>query len=158
MFHFPDASCSCSASQATSQASNAFSMLMKRSEILQSVPRITIENAKKKQTFNDIIELLGRYNIQFTSSNLHSLGKNLVKNLIALLLNTSLYHEYFSDPWKHVPEMLKPFTNLNHYVSKKKAKPMLSGKELQELVECLCVEFSIQNVILRVSRRIVFNC
>lgn len=82
MFHFPDASCSCSASQATSQASNAFSMLMKRSEILQSVPRITIENAKKKKTFNDIIELLGRYNIQFTSSNLHSLGKNLVKNLI----------------------------------------------------------------------------
>ena len=77
---------------------------------------------KKKQTFNDIIELLGRYNIQFTSSNLHSLGKNLVKNLIALLLNTSLYHEYFSDPWKHVPEMLKPFTNLNHYVSKKKSQ------------------------------------
>ena len=41
---------------------------------------------RKTPTFNDITELLGRYNIQFTSSNLHSLGKNLVKNLIALLL------------------------------------------------------------------------
>ena len=68
------------------------------------------------------------------------------------------YYEYFSDPWKHVPEMLKPFTNLNDYVSKKKAKPVLSGKELQELVECPCVEFFIKIVILRVSRRIVFNC
>ena len=33
--------------------------------------------------------------------------------------------------------MLKSFANINDYVSKEKAKPRLSVKELQELVECL---------------------
>ena len=36
-----------------------------------------------------------------------------------------------------VPEMFKPFANVDHYVSKKKAKQRLSVKELRELVECL---------------------
>ena len=36
-----------------------------------------------------------------------------------------------------VPEMFKPFANLDHYVSKKKAKQRLSVNELRGLVECL---------------------
>ena len=70
-------------------------MLMEKSKNLQPVPRITIKNAKNK-LFNDIIELLERFNIEFNISNVHSLGKNFVKNLTDLLLNISLHHEYFS--------------------------------------------------------------
>ena len=84
IFHLPNASCSCSTSQAEPQAPNAFSMLMEKSKKLQSAPSITIKKAKNK-LFNHIIELFERYNVQFTSSNVHSLGKNFVKNLTDLL-------------------------------------------------------------------------
>ena len=82
-------------------------------------------------------ELLERYNVQCTSSNVHSLGKNLVKNLTDLLRNISWYHEYLSDRGERVPDMFKTFATANDYISKKNAKPRLSAKEHQGLVECL---------------------
>ena len=106
------------------------------------------DNNKKqeKQFFNVTIELLERCNIQFTSSNVLFLGKNS-QNPTDLLWNISLHHEYFPYHRKHVPELFKPFANVNDYVSQKKAKPRLSAKELQELVECLLGNLGSAKVI-----------
>ena len=98
---------------------------------------------QEKQFFNVIIELLERYNVQFTNSNVHFLGKNS-QNLTDLLWIISLHHEYFPYHRKHVPEMFKPFANVNDYASQKKAKPRLSAKAVQELVNVFWENLALQ--------------
>ena len=97
-----------------SQSVNAFAVLMKNSTVLHSVSKIKTTTAKDK-LYNDIIDLLYSFGVQFASSNVHSFGKLFVRNLCDLLWHITCNHDYFSARGSPIPEIFQPFKDLNDY-------------------------------------------
>ena len=87
--------------------------------------------------FNSLVGLLNEHSVQFTENNIESLVSTLTKSLCDLLWHITCHHKYYSDRGKEIPDIFKPFADLNDYVAKKKSRPRLSAKELDAMIDKL---------------------
>ena len=143
--------------QAANKERSAFMVLMSRELIRPDL----IQNPKNNfdRMYNKLLELLREQKLGWQRSMLPT-AQRFVKCLVSLLWHITCHHTFFKERAASIPEIFGKFSDMNDYAKKKKAKPQLQSKSLNESIEELStylVQPWFHRKVFENFARLVFN-